>query len=153
MTCNRSLPLSSFALSKARPDTIRKTSCKPCENARGYAARSVDHESYLKQLHSKSKSKRKGSNIEWTIDLEHLLGLWDKQEGRCALSGVVMTHHLDGSGRKDMNASLDRVATDGGYTPGNVQLVCLRANIMRHTLSIDMFHWWVRTISEYTCQR
>jgi hypothetical protein len=59
-----------------------------------------------------------------------------------------MTHHIDGTGHKEFNASIDRVSPEAGYTPENVQLVAYRINIMRHTLSIDMFWWWVKNIHD-----
>jgi len=74
--------------------------------------------------------------------------LWYKQEGRCALSGVHLTHHVDGRGVKEFNASVDRINNDVHYEPQNVQLVAYRINIMRHTLSEDMFWWWVKTIHD-----
>ena len=59
-----------------------------------------------------------------------------------------MTHHVDGRGAKEFNASIDRVNPDKGYTPQNIQLVAYRVNIMRHTLSMDMFWWWVKNIHD-----
>lgn len=59
-----------------------------------------------------------------------------------------MTHHIDGNGHKEFNASIDRINVDRGYTPQNVQLVAYRINIMRHTLSMDMFWWWVKNIHD-----
>lgn len=59
-----------------------------------------------------------------------------------------MTHHVDGRGTKDFNASIDRINPDLGYTPQNIQLVTYRVNIMRHTLSVDMFWWWVKNIHD-----
>jgi hypothetical protein len=32
---------------------------------------------------------------------------------------------------------------------GNVQLTCLRANLMRSTLTSTEFNWWIRTISDH----
>lgn len=62
-----------------------------------------------------------------------------------------MTHHHDGSGLKDFNASIDRIDNQLGYIPGNVQLVAYRTNILKQTLSTDMLYWWVKTIYEYSC--
>ena len=59
-----------------------------------------------------------------------------------------MTHHVDGRGTKEFNASIDRINPDLGYAPQNIQLVAYRVNIMRHTLSVDMFWWWVKNIHD-----
>jgi hypothetical protein len=62
-----------------------------------------------------------------------------------------LTHHLDGSGRKDFNASIDRIDSQMGYVPGNVQLVAGRVNLMKGTLGVDMLYWWVKTIYQHSC--
>ena len=89
--------------------------------------------------------------MEFTITKEDVVGLWDKQEGRCAISGVFLTHHKDGSGTKEYNASIDRISGEKGYIYQNVQLVAYRINIMKHTLPEDMFYWWVKTIHDFSC--
>lgn len=89
--------------------------------------------------------------MQWAITSDDLILLWEKQKGRCAISGVFLTHHKDGSGYKDYNASIDRISGEKGYTPQNVQLVCYRINIMKHTLPEDMFYWWVKTINDFSC--
>lgn len=63
-----------------------------------------------------------------------------------------MTHQRDGAygdGKKrDFNASIDRINPAGPYCLDNVQLVASRVNTMKHTLSQDMFLWWIKTIYE-----
>ena len=129
--------------------------CSACKIAQAQTRISGSYKSYLKNLHSQSKSgNSKGSahrGLNWSIELEHLLELWEKQNGRCAVSGVILTHHKDGTGKKEYNASIDRVSPDKGYTPENTQLVCYRVNIMKHNLSEDMFYWWVKTIADFSC--
>jgi len=116
---------------------------------------SRSYENYLRHLYSNSKSNvkcgKRGDHVEWDIEPEDITALWDKQQGKCAVSGVFLTHHKDGSGRKDYNASIDRISCERGYTPQNVQLVAYRINIMKHTLSEDMFYWWIKTINDFSC--
>ena len=78
------------------------------------------------------------------------MATWERQGGKCALSGVRMTWAKDGKGRKEMNVSLDRINPDVGYVtkPMNVQLVCLRINLMKHTLEEHELHWWIQNIAE-----
>jgi hypothetical protein len=99
---------------------------------------------------SKSKSRSRGFT-DYEVTAEYLAELWQRQDGRCAISGVVLTHHNDGSGAKDFNASIDRIDSQQGYTPGNVQLVALRVNLLKQSLSTDMLYWWVKTIYQYSC--
>lgn len=124
--------------------------CKKCTVGKRRKKWSSSYQEYLKVLHNQSRSKRKQTK-EWNITAEYLNTLWENQDGKCALSGVQMTHHRDGSGIKEFNASIDRIDQERGYEPGNVQLVCYRINILRHTLPIDMFYWWTKTIYEHSC--
>jgi hypothetical protein len=62
---------------------------------------------------------------------QHLKGLWDKQFGRCALTGIEM--HLPGQPGldKDLMISPDRIDSSGHYSLDNVQLVCRFANFWK----------------------
>lgn len=129
----------------------RKNTCLACETFLMTQRVGSTYQTYLTKLHQQSKSKRSGTEVAFHITVEDLIDLWEAQEGRCALSGVLMTHHKDGQGRKDFNASMDRIIPDRGYILGNVQLVCDRVNLMRHTLSMDMFYWWIKCLHDQSC--
>lgn len=81
--------------------------------------------------------------------------IWEEQGGRCALSGVRMQAAKNGKGRKgkDMNVSLDRIDQDKGYlfSPRNVQLVCLRVNLMKHNMEEHDLFWWCQNIVDKNC--
>lgn len=51
--------------------------------------------------------------------------LYDKQDGKCALSGVAMTYSANSRSRQ---ISIDRIDCSKGYTPGNTRLLCLFVN-------------------------
>lgn len=129
--------------------------CTRCKNAQKEASCSKDYVKYLKVLYSNSKSKATSGQRthirEFTITHADLVNMWESQQGRCAISGVILTHHKDGSGTKEFNASIDRVSNSQGYTPNNIQLVCYRTNLLKHTLTEDMFYWWVKTIHDFSC--
>ena len=127
--------------------------CKVCKALRAQATSNEGQDKYLARLCSQAKRASAKRDLEFEIDAIHLEELWRNQEGRCALSGVIMTHHRDGSGRKDFNASIDRINGAIGYVQTNVQLTCLRANLMRSTLSGTEFNWWIRTISDHLTAR
>lgn len=128
-----------------------KNTCRWCSDTASRKRTGATYHGYLTVLCSKARSARKGTDVIFEIDSEHLIELWENQNGRCAISNVHMTHHSDGRGRKDFNASIDRIVPELGYVHGNVQLVCDRVNTMRHTLSMDLFYWWVKAIHEFSC--
>tara|TARA_S200002703_G_scaffold76928_1_gene66418 strand:- start:821 stop:1171 length:351 start_codon:yes stop_codon:yes gene_type:complete len=111
---------------------------------------SFSAENYLKDHYTKSKSSRK-DKFEWSITVDDVLALWEQQEGRCALSGVYMTHHQDRGERKDLNASIDRIRSMEGYVPDNIQLVCQRVNLIKNDLDEASLYWWVKNLYDSFC--
>jgi hypothetical protein len=64
------------------------------------------------------------------LTAEDLLVLWVEQNGRCALTGRIMTT-TRGQGRMPTNASVDRIDSSRGYKRGNVRLVQLQINLAK----------------------
>lgn len=129
--------------------------CNACRQQQHQKRVSGNPEAYIRSLYQKSKasakSQRRGIK-EFTITAEDLISLYREQEGRCVVSGVILTHHKDGHGNKEFNISIDRIDNTLGYTLDNVRLVAYRLNMMRGGLTNDMFYWWVRTINDFTCK-
>lgn len=143
--CDKELASNSF------PDE-RGFVCRACKQLRHQKIASSSYEQYLKSLYKANKHARsKRQNMVYEIKVQDLIDIWQKQQGRCAISGVFLTHHKDGSGSKDFNASIDRISNHQGYVRLNVQLVALRVNYIKHTLEEDMFYWWVKTIHDFSC--
>ena len=71
---------------------------------------------------SKYRSKKRG--LEHNLTVRYLRGLYKGQEGRCALSGNLMTI-IGERGTSDYwhSISLDRIDSSNGYTEGNVQFL------------------------------
>ena len=94
-------------------------------------------ERFLRNLHY-GIWKRPGNH---DLTLEHLCHLWQQQGGRCALTGVRMTHRRV-SRYFDTNVSMDRIDNNKGYMLGNVRLVCRRINSMRSNMTDADFIFW-----------
>ena len=145
--CGKKLSDNQFEiLDKKYPRNI----CRNCTNAERNKSRSKTPESYIRHLYSQLKYSRgkKNPEMEWNIEPENLISLYKKQKGRCALSGMLMTYAKDGAGRKEFNISIDRIHPHRGYIASNMQLVCHRVNIMKHTLTEGDFWWWCKNIVE-----
>lgn len=145
--CKQLFPLSAF------PED--RVVCNICAQAKRKIATSKGYISYIKRVysqmkytHTNRKDNKGHTKADFNITVEDLVKVWERQEGRCALSGIVLTHHVDGSGRKDFNASIDRIVPHDPYNQNNVQLVAYRVNIMKHELTEDLFYWWIRTIHD-----
>ena len=146
-SCNKVKLLSQFETFKA--GQVRGI-CQQCVTLQRARKTSATPESYLRVLNVQLKSQRLKQDIEYGITTEDVIDMWEMQGGKCALSGMLMTHQRDGTygdrKQKDFNASIDRVNPNGPYVRENVQLVSARINTMKHTLSEDMFIWWVKNI-------
>ena len=126
--------------------------CQQCVIAQRARKTSATPESYLRVLNTQLKSQRLKQGVEYELTNEDVIDLWEMQDGKCALSGVLMTHQRDGTygdrKKKEFNASIDRINPQGPYVRENVQLLAARVNTMKHTLGEEMFIWWVKNIYE-----
>ena len=127
--------------------------CQQCVTLQRSRKTSATPEAYLRVLNGQLKSQRVKQGIQYDLTAEDVIDMWEMQGGKCALSGMLMTHQRDGTygdrKKKDFNASIDRINPNGPYVRGNAQLVANRVNTMKHTLSEDMFMWWIKNIYEH----
>jgi hypothetical protein len=79
----------------------------------------------------KSKSGKELPPRLITITEDEVCALWDKQEGRCAISGMQMLHRFN----DPCTVSMDRIDSKIGYTPENTQLVCRWVNLAKNNFS------------------
>jgi hypothetical protein len=74
------------------------------------------------------------------------MDLWIKQQGKCAKTGIPMTH-LKGAGLIDTNVSVDRIDNNiKEYNKDNIQLVCYRYNMMKHNQDEKNLKMWCNAI-------
>jgi hypothetical protein len=149
-SCNKVKLLSQFETFK---DGFVRGLCQQCVTLQKAKKTSATPESYLQVLNTQLKSQRLKQGVQYDLTKEDVIDLWETQNGKCALSGVLMTHQRDGTygdrKKKEFNASIDRINPNGPYVRQNVQLVANRINTMKHTLSQDMFMWWIKNIHEH----
>jgi len=84
-------------------------------------------------------------NKEFNITIEYLQELWDRQNGKCAISGI----QLELGQQPDRTASLDRINNKKGYIVGNVQWVHKMINMMKGVYSQDELIRICKIITEY----
>ncbi len=90
------------------------------------------------------KSKLKKIRKRKGLSIDHLLSLLEKQNGKCAISGIVMTTTFEDHAA----ISIDRIDSNVGYEPGNVQLVCTALNLAKKHHSHESIVEFVRMIRE-----
>lgn len=90
--------------------------------------RSSNPRNFLRALATKKLERRK-------LDIDFLMKLYEDQEGKCAISGKDMTYQ-SGKGRIPTNISIDRIDSNIGYEPSNIQTLC--ANCHRYKTGVQM---------------
>jgi DNA-directed RNA polymerase subunit RPC12/RpoP len=83
---------------------------------------------------------------EFALTVENVSEMWDKQGGRCAISGIEMC-------KRPRTWSLDRKDNSLGYTMDNVWLVEKRLNIMRNVFDVDEFIRLCEAVVEWNGDR
>lgn len=82
------------------------------------------------------------------ISREDLLELLKKQDGKCALSGEILTCELIKGKANKTNASIDRIRAGEPYTKDNIQLVCRALNSWRSDTDLDEFIEWCKKVAK-----
>lgn len=90
-----------------------------------------------KVLTSVRNARRRSTAKEWICELapSDLLELYREQDGRCALSGVIMSP----TPLTSRSISVDRIDSSRPYDVDNIQLVCLGMNIAKLDHDQSMF--------------
>ena len=127
--------------------------CKSCRVALQNVNASDSRKQFFQRAVSSLRHSRRKQGVVFEIDVDDLLLAYEQQDGLCALSGVLMTTHRDGTGRRDTNASIDRVSSELPYVPNNVQLVCWAVNKMKSTLPQAEFWFWCENVSRWSNQK
>lgn len=97
------------------------------------------------ELYLKSAIKVKGREA---LSLEYVLNLLEKQDYKCALSGVELTC-IYNKGYVSTNLSIDRIDPNGPYIEENIQLVCRIVNTMKLNTTDSSLIWWCKKIVEH----
>ena len=114
-----------------------------CESTkRQYELISGNWPRYFNRLCARSFSRQ-------GLTKEILIEILEKQNYKCALSGVPLTCNLQKGVICKTNASIDRINPKGEYTIENIQLVCAAINKFRIDLPIDEFIEWCKKVAEH----
>ena len=130
-----------------------RSRCKECEKERvsgqfnrdiGTALRHLMYRTVKNGDHGSARRKHLAATCQ--ITWEMLMQLWTKQDGKCAVTGVPMTHLRAHGYVVWTNVSLDRIDSTIGYVPDNVRLVCRAVNCIKGALTDREMLTWVGLI-------
>ena len=114
-----------------------------CKRWRGVG--NISASRFLRYIHGASRR-----DLEFTITIDAMWNLFEKQKGKCALTGLPICFPIKKPFKKvDSTASLDRIDSAKGYVPGNVQWVHRDINMMKHAHPLDYFVYLCRLVCEH----
>lgn len=118
------------------------TRCKQCGNKNFITKEgNIDIEALIiskfTQVKDNLKTRKKVNKLEFSITPEYISKLYRKNH-YCALSGIDLSLDLTKT-LQQQNLSIDRINSNLGYIPDNIQLVDKRINMMKGTLSNEEF--------------
>jgi len=93
---------------------------------------------------AKTRSNKRGR--EFTITKEQLYKRIVETNGFCELSGLPLSVAFN----DPLRVSIDRIDSDIGYTPENIQIVASCVNIAKNNLHQDAFIQICKAVSEKT---
>lgn len=148
--CDTVKKFEEFANDSYRKNGKRST-CKICANHReqkyattlnGFINNMVDD---ARKNSSRRTKTRKNRIFEepFNITKQFIMELWDKQNGKCALSGIPMSYVR----HSDFKCSIERINNDVDYIVGNVKLIIAELNT-RNQWNDEKIHY-LRTIDKY----
>ena len=100
-------------------------------------------------MYSLTISREHFSKRNPEVSYEYLCKLWEKQEGKCALTGEKLSFGKRKSDSKNRTASLDRIDSTKGYVEGNIQWVHKWINLMKLDFSQEEFINMCRKVTKY----
>lgn len=120
--------------------------CSQSMRKNSYLNRSI--EKYLFSTYYRCSRRERIRGGICDFDKTYLLELYNKQKGKCAITGIDMTYEA-GSGKKYNTISLDRIDSSKGYVKDNIQFVCYMVNVMKLNQSMEDFLFLCKQVVEY----
>jgi len=97
---------------------------------------------------NKYKRMAEDRSYEWSISLEDIYEIFEKQNWKCAYSGVPLKFNMK-SHASIGQPSLDRKNNKLGYTKENTQVVIKEINIMKNVYNEELFLTLCKKVSSY----
>ena len=124
----------------------KRNQCYDCLYARRREKYTANPYAFITRMVSQLKSARRKQGHEFDLDDKFFHELYDKQEGKCALTGWEMSWQRRPDRRNERNISIDRINPSGNYEMKNLRLVCKRANLIKHTMTDAELKEWCEAI-------
>lgn len=135
-------PITSF-YKRSRGDY--RPSCKKCDMV-DIRKHQVTLKGFIKNSLNCARRRAKQYGREFDLSYDEVKSVYDRQGGKCAFSGKLLTHQSDDTkktSRNPFNMSLDRIDSSKGYTKENVQWICVWLQITKSDWNEKEFKSWL----------
>ena len=122
--------------------------CKKCSNRKTDNCHRGWHRGIRISWFNKFKVSAETRGLEWKISIDDVADLYEKQKGRCALTGWSISFPELGH-PSFFSCSIDRVKNSLGYINENIQLVDGRVNMMKHKYTQEFFLEVCKAVAEH----
>jgi hypothetical protein len=121
----------------------RESCCLECESKRSNDRMGVGNLENFIKAKIKNCHQRRNWNIPVEITFNDVIGIYNKQEGKCYYSGRQMVPFTNNS----CSISIERLDSDIGYIPENIVLCCTMVNYMKQEYEMELFLQFCNDIS------
>lgn len=126
----------------------RNTKCKKCflvstNEDRNKSLSTLEGTIRSRFMNSRISARKRGISYDSDLRFEDLMDIYNKQEGKCNITGEVL--EIGGKKRSE-TLSLDRIDSFKGYTKDNIQFVCWAVNQMKNNLSEEELMIWCKRV-------
>lgn len=93
-------------------------------------------------LWNTAKQRAKKKNLDFNIEVTDIVF-----PEKCPILNIPIITKYGSHGGHDNSPSIDRIDPTKGYTKDNIQIISLKANMMKSSSSIDelrLFAYWIR---------
>lgn len=128
-----------------------KSYCKTCTRM-SVRKSQTSFEGIFKMCYNSAKARASGKGREFSITLDDLKKQFEKQNGKCAITGADLKHDIKGKSefsRCPFNMSLDRIDSGKGYTTENIQWVCVWVQGAKSDWNETEFKQWIVSAAKH----
>lgn len=98
---------------------------------------------------------RASRQMDFDVTIEQLWELYQRQDGKCALSGIQLKLNEEKVPVRNksystyVTASVDRINSNDGYTINNIQWVHKRVNLMKNAMTDEQFIYLCNLVANH----
>ena len=104
-------------------------------------------DSRIKGICTAAKTRAKITGRNYSIDYKIVIEILNKQGNKCAITGLdfdLSNHEI--YHRNPLGPSIDRIDSNKGYTPDNIQIVCVFYNCMKSEWSNEDLKYFIKIV-------